>query len=100
MTLPDWREIVPAGVVQASGTAVGYKTGAWRSQRPVVDEAKCTHCLFCWLFGPDGSVMTDEGRFAGLDLEHCKGCGICAVECPPKAISMTSEIQTLEGGVT
>jgi pyruvate ferredoxin oxidoreductase delta subunit len=26
-----------------------------------------------------------------IDLEYCKGCGICAEECPPKAIAMVEE---------
>ncbi|MEK7679190.1 MAG: 4Fe-4S binding protein [Deltaproteobacteria bacterium] len=27
----------------------------------------------------------------GFDLEHCKGCGICAVECPDKVKAITME---------
>jgi pyruvate ferredoxin oxidoreductase delta subunit len=26
-----------------------------------------------------------------IDYEYCKGCGICAEECPSKAISMKEE---------
>ena len=26
-----------------------------------------------------------------INLMYCKGCGICAEECPPKAISMVEE---------
>jgi pyruvate ferredoxin oxidoreductase delta subunit len=26
-----------------------------------------------------------------VDLEYCKGCGICANECPKKAIKMERE---------
>jgi len=27
----------------------------------------------------------------GIDEKHCKGCGICAHECPADAISMKIE---------
>jgi len=26
-----------------------------------------------------------------FNYDYCKGCGICAVECPLKAVSMTEE---------
>jgi pyruvate ferredoxin oxidoreductase delta subunit len=26
-----------------------------------------------------------------IDLEYCKGCGICSEECPTKAITMVPE---------
>jgi pyruvate ferredoxin oxidoreductase delta subunit len=34
-----------------------------------------------------------DGKMVGIDLEHCKGCGICAAECPVKgkAIHMKPE---------
>lgn len=62
-------------------------TGSWRTERPVLDEVKCTHCDLCWLYCPDGCI-TPEIAF---HLEHCKGCGICAEECPRKAIAMVNE---------
>jgi pyruvate ferredoxin oxidoreductase delta subunit len=27
-----------------------------------------------------------------VDYDHCKGCGICAHECPVKAIKMIPEV--------
>ncbi len=97
MTLPSWRKPTSGGVILEAGNAVDYVTGTWRAEKPVVDLAKCTHCMFCWLFCPDSSVVVADGRFVGFDLDHCKGCGICAVECPPKAIQMVPETQTEAG---
>jgi pyruvate ferredoxin oxidoreductase delta subunit len=28
-----------------------------------------------------------------VDYRHCKGCGICAAECPKNAIEMKQEIR-------
>lgn len=72
------------------------KTGEWRELRPVIDPAKCIPevkgkpaCFLCWLYCPEGVVtMTIP---VGIDLEYCKGCGICAEECPPNAIRMVRE---------
>lgn len=66
------------------------RTGVWRSMRPVVDYARCTGCLSCWLYCPDASIEVVEGRVR-VDLDYCKGCGICAEVCPFKAISMVEE---------
>jgi pyruvate ferredoxin oxidoreductase delta subunit len=47
---------------------------------------------------PDSSVRLSEGKVTGIDYEHCKGCGICAFECPtdPKAIEMKLETDVAE----
>ncbi|MCL6451989.1 MAG: 4Fe-4S binding protein [Acetobacteraceae bacterium] len=90
---PGWRDIPRAGLILAAGNAVDYETGDWRSQRPVWSRERCTGCLLCWVYCPDGAVMVEGGKVVGIDYKHCKGCGICAHECPPKsaAIRMTSE---------
>jgi Pyruvate/2-oxoacid:ferredoxin oxidoreductase delta subunit len=35
--------------------------------------------------------MIDMGEYYSPNLEFCKGCGICAKECPRNAISMLPE---------
>ena len=77
------------------------RTGSWRVERPVIDYEKCTPakkqksiCHLCWLYCPDG-VVTKEIE-PKIDLEYCKGCGICAEECPTKAIKMVEETGTTE----
>ncbi|MEW6262206.1 MAG: NAD(P)-binding protein [Thermodesulfobacteriota bacterium] len=50
---------------------------------------RCNLCGRCLLFCPDVSIRADEERQRPIvDLEHCKGCGICARECPRRVIVM------------
>jgi len=84
MAAKGWRDIPIGGMILEAGNAVEYKTGGWRAFRPVRGEAECTNCFQCWLFCPDSSILVDvhSETMAGFDLEHCKGCGICAQVCP------------------
>ncbi|MBE0596746.1 MAG: 4Fe-4S binding protein [Desulfuromonadales bacterium] len=65
-------------------------SGTWRTERPVVEVAKCTYCGLCYLFCPPQCIHPGADHFP-IDLEFCKGCGICAKECPTKAITMVAE---------
>lgn len=87
----------PGSVIPEPGNAVQYKTGSWRSERPVRDAEKCTQCLFCYFYCPDTSVIVEDGKVVGFDYDHCKGCGVCAQECPADAITMHLETE-FEGG--
>jgi NADPH-dependent glutamate synthase beta subunit-like oxidoreductase len=43
----------------------------------------CTQCDNCFLFCPDAAIKWNGGRQTyEVDLEYCKGCGICSFECP------------------
>ena len=88
-----WKEIPIGGLILEAGNAEEYETGSWRTFRPVKDSEKCINCLTCWIFCPDSAILTKDGKQVGFDLDHCKGCGICAAECPPKvkAIEMVLE---------
>jgi len=93
MSDKNWTEIPTGGVIEEAGNAASYETGSWRTYRPLWSEEKCIHCLRCWAGCPDSSVLLKDGKVTGIDYEHCKGCGICAHECPvdPKAIEMKLE---------
>ena len=80
--LLTWKEVCPGGTVTEPGSSVGYRTGTWRAERPVHDMEQCTHCMICWVYCPDATIIVEGGRWAHFDYEHCKGCGICAQTCP------------------
>lgn len=89
----SWKELASGDILEA-GTAKKFHTGDWRTERPVWDQAKCINCMFCWISCPDSSIIVKEGKMTGIDYDHCKGCGICAKECPVKpvkAITMEKE---------
>lgn len=86
-----WRDLPQGTIIPEAGNARFYKTGSWRSERPVLEAASCNHCLLCWIYCPDDAVIIKDEKMVGFDFDHCKGCGICAVECPTKAIYMISE---------
>jgi 2-oxoisovalerate ferredoxin oxidoreductase delta subunit len=67
------------------------RTGGWRTFRPKMDRTKCIKCYICWKFCPDVSIKIGKDEFPEFDFEHCKGCGICANECPKKCIEMVLE---------
>jgi 2-oxoacid:acceptor oxidoreductase delta subunit (pyruvate/2-ketoisovalerate family) len=67
------------------------KTGFWRTFRPVIDEKKCTRCLLCWIFCPEGCIIRGPDDAPEIDYDYCKGCGVCANECRLGAITMERE---------
>ena len=66
------------------------KTGGWRAFKPICDNSKCIKCWTCWKFCPDVAIAIGEDGPI-YDYDHCKGCGICANECPVKCIEMIPE---------
>jgi len=78
------------GPVSRAGT-IPTRMGTWSTAKPVL-KGKCTFCLFCWVFCPEGAISQDEAnRKVTFNFEDCKGCGICVRECPTKAIEMVEQ---------
>ncbi|MEK6988526.1 MAG: 4Fe-4S binding protein [Candidatus Thermoplasmatota archaeon] len=78
----------PVGV----GSAVANRTGGWRVSKPILDQSKCTNCLLCWFYCPDGSIERLD-KVVDIHYDYCKGCGVCAAVCVPKAIVMERETE-------
>ncbi len=52
----------------------------------------CFECDNCYGLCPDNAVIKlDPGEKYEIDYDFCKGCGICATECPCGAIEMQPE---------
>jgi NADPH-dependent glutamate synthase beta subunit-like oxidoreductase len=53
----------------------------------------CFSCDNCYGVCPDNAVIKlgAPGERYAIDLDYCKGCGICAEECPCGAIEMVPE---------
>jgi len=86
-----WRDMEVGNIITEAGNASLRRTGDWRSERPIVDMAKCNKCGLCWLYCPDGAIKILDDGYYEPDLYYCKGCGICASECPANAITMVAE---------
>ena len=76
----------PPGPV-ARGGNTPTEMGNWSPLKPVL-RGKCSFCLLCWIYCPDGIIYQEKGKTLRFDYDNCKGCGICARECPLKAIEM------------
>lgn len=87
-----WTTLEPGILILQPGCAADFKTGDWRTgEIPQTDYEKCTKCGRCYILCPDLSyVQREDGMYDWL-ADYCKGCGICAAECPVNAITMVKE---------
>lgn len=90
----------PMEYAQTTCFEAGYlvsKNSGWRQVRPVIDASACVGCLQCYLYCPDGTIRkTHAPKGSGqpavfVDLDFCKGCGICQTVCRFGAIAMVRE---------
>ncbi len=91
-----WKELPIGGLILNSGNASDYKTGTWRVKKPVYIEERCIQCFLCWIYCPDMAINVENGEVKGVDYYHCKGCGICARQCPTTALEMINEDENYE----
>jgi len=69
-----------------------YEATALCEARRCLSCGNCFECDNCYGMCPDNAIIKlgPRERFR-IDLDYCKGCGICAAECPCGDIVMTPE---------
>jgi 2-oxoacid:acceptor oxidoreductase delta subunit (pyruvate/2-ketoisovalerate family) len=78
----DFREVV--GGLQAD-------TALYEARR-CLSCGNCFGCDNCVGVCPDNAVLkVDDANGYAIDYDYCKGCGLCAEECPCGAIEMEPE---------
>ncbi|MCD6106547.1 MAG: 4Fe-4S binding protein [Thermoplasmata archaeon] len=102
------KKVTVGAVVPWPGSTAENKTGSWRTLKPVIHHEKCIRCAICWMYCPEPAILkvdpdkypAPEGKPAiaklpavEIDYDYCKGCGICAEECPVNAIEMVEEVK-------
>jgi len=89
---PKWTELAVGTAVTVPGSSRYYKTGDWRSSRPIWNNDHCVRCGVCVVFCPEGCIQFGTDGYPSAGLDYCKGCGICVHECPTGCISMIEEV--------
>jgi pyruvate ferredoxin oxidoreductase delta subunit len=69
------------------------KTGTWRVERPVINLEACKKCDICILECVENTIDKGSDGYPKIDYNYCKGCGVCANVCPVKAIKMEIEVK-------
>ena len=91
--LAAWSDLELGCDIRDPGSSLQFHTGNWRTTgKPVTDYEKCIKCGHCWILCPDMAYKQNADGFYELDERYCKGCGICAEECPKNAIEMKEEV--------
>ena len=75
----NWKpeEEFPTGYVYAPrAVRLPTATPAAGAQSSYLGFRKCSNCMLCWAYCPDSSIEVEDGAMTGIDLFHCKGCGV------------------------
>ena len=69
------------------------ETTALYEARRCMSCGNCFSCDNCFSICPDNAVLKigEPGEQYKIDLDYCKGCGLCVAECPSGAIQMVPE---------
>ena len=56
------QELTPGGDIYEAGNARNFKTGDWRSQKPIYLSEKCKQCGLCFPVCPDDAIPVGKTK--------------------------------------
>lgn len=83
------------GIMEVTGSL--DRTAVTGEGRRCLSCGNCLVCDNCWTLCPDAAVLKTrspgpDGAYYVFDYAYCKGCGLCAHECPTAYIRMEAEL--------
>ncbi len=87
------EDLTIGGNIYKAGNAKDFKTGDWRSVKPIFLSDKCKQCGLCFPVCPENAITVgkEDMKRKDFNYDYCKGCGVCAKVCPFNAIEMKEE---------
>jgi len=88
--MPAMRLAPGARAFDSNGLSFAAEQSNYTSQAVAKEAGRCfscgvcTDCDNCGLFCPETAVLSAQNR--RIDLDYCKGCGVCVEECPRSAM--------------
>ncbi|MEI8256262.1 MAG: FAD-dependent oxidoreductase, partial [Deltaproteobacteria bacterium] len=86
---PTREQLVPMGARLATFVEVSSGLESAIEAHRCFSCGECTQCDTCLVYCPEGIIRRKESGY-DVDYSYCKGCGICVVECPRKAMEMVA----------
>jgi heterodisulfide reductase subunit A len=84
------KETCEEGIGAAMRASIPMKNGFIEAEGIVadIDLTHCNKCSICWKRCPYGAIRVNEEKEPEVIKALCKGCGLCAADCPKECITI------------
>jgi len=84
------KETCEEGIGAAMRVSIPMKNGYIEAEGIVadIDLTNCNSCSICWKRCPYGAIRVNEEKQPEVIKALCKGCGLCAADCPKECINI------------